>query len=197
MHHRIDISNILVAVLVTVLGIAVPNLFHLLGLGSMFLPMYLPLAVGAFILSWRNALMVGTCTPLISAFMTGMPPFYPPVAFMMAVQLGFLCLFISLMTHSRWNRGINLSPFRILAILIPGLMAERIMLFLMYSAILPLFGIQVAMFSVYDIVRGLPGILLLCAVAPFAVPRCTAILSKYSLRLYEDKETRGHEIRNP
>lgn len=187
----------LVAVLVTVLGVAVPGLFHLLGLGAVFLPMYLPLAVGAFILSRRNALMTGSFTPLISALITGMPPWYPPIAFIMSVQLGFLCLYISFVTHSRWNRDSHLSSAGILAILVPGLLLERMMLFILYGAVLPLFGIQAALFSAYDIIRGLPGILLLCAVVPFAVPRCVAILSRYSLRLYEDKEIKGHEIGNP
>jgi len=195
-HHRIDISNILVAVLVTVLGVAVPNLFHVLGLGAMFLPMYLPLAAGSFMLSRKNALMAGVCTPLISAGLTGMPPFYPPIAFMMMVQLGFLCLYLSSAAHSPWNRNVHLSPVRILAILIPGLLLERGLLFLLYSVVLPLFGVQAALFSIYDILRGLPGIFLLCAVVPFAVPRCVAILSKYSLRLYEDKDIKGHEIGN-
>jgi hypothetical protein len=187
----------LVAVLVTVLGVAVPNLFHILGLGAVFLPMYLPLALGAFILSRRNALMAGVFTPLISALMTGMPPWYPPIAFMMSAQMGFLCLYISVVTHARRNRNRHLSPAGILAILVPGLLLERMMLFLLYSAVLPLFGIQASLFSAYDIVKGLPGVLLLCAVVPFAVPRCVAILSRYSLRLYEDKEIKGHEIGNP
>ena len=75
-----------------VVGLVLPALFHSLGLGKVFLPMYLPVLVGAFVLPWRWALALGVLTPLVSALLTGMPPWFPPVALWMALELGLMAL---------------------------------------------------------------------------------------------------------
>ncbi|RPI94743.1 MAG: hypothetical protein EHM32_06440, partial [Spirochaetales bacterium] len=150
MHDRIDISNLLIAVIFSGLGIAVPVLFHALGLGSIFLPMYLPLAIGAFLLNRVNAVIVGFFTPLISALLTGMPPFYPPVAFIMMLQLAVFCFTISLLTH-RFKSGIFIS-------LAAAVLIDRILLAALYYFIYPFFSIDSRIITLYDLVKSLPGI---------------------------------------
>ncbi|MCL2626693.1 MAG: hypothetical protein FWD46_07770 [Cystobacterineae bacterium] len=73
-----------------VMGLLLPPLFHSLGLGRVFLPMYLPVLVGAFILPLRWAVGVGGLTPLLSALLSGMPPWFPPVALWMALELALM-----------------------------------------------------------------------------------------------------------
>jgi hypothetical protein len=185
MHERIDFNNILLAVIFAVLGIAVPALFHAIGLGSMFLPMYLPLSVGAFLLKERNAFMTGALTPLLSGLLTGMPPFYPPIAFVMAAQLGVFCLMVSLLTHRfRWN---------IMPALITAVVSDRVILFVCYYFILPSFQVHSVFFALYDVAKGIPGIAIMFAAVPSVVPRCIRIIQRNTLRIYEQKPGEDYE----
>jgi len=185
MHDRIDISNLLLAVVFSALGIAVPVLFHALGLGSVFLPMYLPLAVGAFLLSRSNALMLGFFTPLFSALLTGMPPFYPPVAFIMMIQLPAFCFTISALSH-RYTKSV-IPP------LVAAVLIDRLLLAVLFYFIYPLFSIDARIITLYDLVKSLPGIALMFIVTPLAVPRCVALLKKHSLQILEHERGENRE----
>jgi len=68
----------------------------------------------------RPAPAAGTSlvTPLLSGAVTGMPPFFPPVAPCMAVELALMCGAIALVVR-RWPRA---HP---LAVLVPVLLAGR------------------------------------------------------------------------
>lgn len=69
------------------LGLLLPMAFHITGLaGKIFLPMHIPVLMGGLILGWQHGLFLGIFTPLISSFLTGMPPLYP-MALIMAVEL--------------------------------------------------------------------------------------------------------------
>jgi hypothetical protein len=92
MHDRIDINNILIAVIFSAFAVILPLIFHLIGLGAIFMPMYLPLAIGAFMMNRSNAFIAGAVTPLVSSIMTGMPPLYPPIAVIVSFQLSIFCL---------------------------------------------------------------------------------------------------------
>jgi hypothetical protein len=69
----LDLREISRAALVTAAGLALPWVFHALRLGHVFLPMYLPLLAGAFVLRPRTATAAAVATPLVSAAATGMP----------------------------------------------------------------------------------------------------------------------------
>lgn len=68
-------------------ALLMPVLFHLIHLGRLFMPMYLPLMTLAFLVRPLPAVLTAAMTPLLSAAVTGMPPFYPPVAAFMAIEL--------------------------------------------------------------------------------------------------------------
>jgi len=60
--------------------------FHMLSFGGpMFLPMHIPVLVAGFLLPWQFAALVGITTPLLSSFLTGMPPV--PTVFTMTAEL--------------------------------------------------------------------------------------------------------------
>ncbi|MBN1534038.1 MAG: hypothetical protein JXA20_15315 [Spirochaetes bacterium] len=183
MHEKLNISNIILAGIFTSLGVVIPMLFHLLGLGAVFLPMYLPLSVGAYMLSTRNALIMGIFTPLLSALITGMPPFYPPVAFLMMVQLGVFCTVISLMQH-RLKAPVLLS-------LLAAIALDRALLVAAYYIAAPLFSVSFGIISAYDILKSLPGILIMLVMVPVAVPRGLALLRRNSLNPYGGRKMRG------
>ena len=147
-----------------------------LGSGSAMASLF----AGAFLLKRVNAFMMGVFTPLISAVLTGMPPFYPPIAFVMSVQLGIVCYAISHITHS--------FKLRVILTLIIAIVIDRLLLVLFYYLIIPLFHINYGIYTAYDLVKCFPGIVLIVILVPVLVPRAIDVLNRYSLRLYEDKK---------
>lgn len=77
------------------LGIVLPMLFHLIGLGKIFLPMHLPILMCGFLVSPTVALVCGIVTPIISGALTSMPPLFP-IGVIMAAELGVLALSASI-----------------------------------------------------------------------------------------------------
>lgn len=67
-------------------ALVLPVFFHALGLGSAFMPMFYPLALAGFLVAAPLAMITGVSAPLLSALLTGMPPFYPPIAFIMTAE---------------------------------------------------------------------------------------------------------------
>lgn len=189
MHDKINITGVAVAVIFSAFGIAVPVLFHLIGLGSIFLPMYLPLVIGAFLLGKKDALMMGAFTPLVSALVTGMPPLYPPVAFMMSIQLAAQCLLVSFLAH----RARSLSRWHVVAIVLVSFVAERALYSLLNFIVMPLLGISGGLMSLYGILKGAPGIILISIAAPFAVPKFLHLVNRFALRPYERNSVPGGE----
>jgi hypothetical protein len=134
-----------------------------------------------------NALMAGLFTPLASALITGMPPLYPPIAFMMSLQLGLACLGISWLAHRR----ADVSRAGVLGIVLAALLFDRALLVGIYALVFPLLGLDAGFYGLYDAAKGLPGVILICLAAPAAVPKGVEILRRHSLRLYELKGA-GH-----
>ncbi|MCL1911842.1 MAG: hypothetical protein FWG13_06530 [Leptospirales bacterium] len=177
MRDSIDINNLLLCAVFSALGITVPVIFHILAMGSAFLPMFIPLAIGAFFLDIKNALIIAIATPLASALLTGMPPLYPPIAFIMAAELAVFCFIISLLNAK--------TKLPVLAVLLIAETAERTLQVLLYLYIMPLFGISAAAWSVYDILKVMPGIILMSILVPIIVPAARKIIERRSLRLFE------------
>ena len=145
------------AALTVALGVLVPIVFHAVGLGPVFLPMFLPIAVGAFFLSPGLAAAVGLATPLISSLATGMPPWMPPVAPVLTVELVVFGALLS------WLNRRGLQP---LVALVLALTADRLLLLFVVLTIAPLFGWPERAFSVGAVVSGLPGVALILLVTP-------------------------------
>jgi len=177
MHENLDINNIVLAVIFSAFGVLVPVLFHLIGLGSIFLPMFIPLAAGAFFLSPVNAMIMGIFTPLASAVLTGMPPFYPPVVFVMMAGLGIFCLLISVLSHR--------TSIPRVGVLAAAILAERAVLLLFLAVIMPAFKISYRAFSLYELLKGAPGIILILITVPFMVRWLKQLIYRRSLRLFE------------
>lgn len=66
------------------IGLVLPMVFHAIGGGgAVFLPMHIPVIIGGFFLSIPYTLVVGVLTPVLSSLLTGMPPVFPVLPFMM------------------------------------------------------------------------------------------------------------------
>lgn len=146
------------------LAITLPMAFHALGpgMGPIFLPMYLPILALGLLASWEVALVVGCAAPLISAALTGMPPLAPPVALLMAFELGALAASASLARRIR----LDIWPAAVLAIV-----ASRIAGTFALVTIGRALGYDksVLAYAVLSLGIAWPGILLQLTVVPGAV----------------------------
>lgn len=170
-----DLREISRASFVTAAGLALPFLFHALRLGNVFLPMYLPLLAGAFLLSPRWALAVGALTPLVSAFATGMPPLFPPIALWMSVELGTMGLLAAL--------AYRRTALPVAVILAAVLLVGRVIYAALVFSTAAFFKLPPRLLSVASFVSGWPGMLL----AMFAIPAALAAIR----RIGPSAEARG------
>lgn len=155
------IRQIPLTALFVALGIVLPQFFHLVGLGSIFLPMFLPIMLGSMLLSWRFALTLAVLCPVVSWAITGMPPIAPPVLPVMLVELIIIALTISII-HVHLKKSFWLA-------LIAGILLDRIVLLVLVYILSPLFGLDHPLFSVALVTAGLPGIVLQLVTIPPAM----------------------------
>ena len=81
--YRLIASSTCVAI-----GVVLPIVFHSVGfMGSVFLPMHIPVLIAGLFLGARAGFITGVFTPLISTLVTGMPPMMPVLPIMI-VELG-------------------------------------------------------------------------------------------------------------
>jgi hypothetical protein len=140
-------------------AITLPTLFHLLQLGHVFMPMYIPLMALPFFVRWRVAATTASIVPLLSALVTGMPPLLPPVAPVMSAELATMAGVLGVLRR-HWPAA---SPVILLA---PVLVAGRFLnagLMLLASTTLNIPGELIAGIS---FIAGWPGILLMLVVIP-------------------------------
>jgi hypothetical protein len=133
------------------LGILMPILFHALGLGPVFLPMFWPIAVGSFFMPLGLALLVSCLTPFLSMLLTHMPG-SSPIAFIMMAELLVLSAAIVILRRYR-----QLPAVLLLAV---ALLLSRLVLLLILLLVIPLLGISPGeVFSGRMVASGLPGII--------------------------------------
>lgn len=162
----LDLRAVSRAALVTALAIALPPVFHAVKLGSVLLPMYLPILAGAFFLPPRQAAVAGAAAPLLSALLTGMPPFYPPIALWMTGELAVAGAVVSLV-----DRRLRTPPVLAVA---AGLAAARLVQAALVLETAGLADLPPRFLTVAAFVASWPGMLL----ALVAVPAAVAILRR-------------------
>ena len=140
-------------------GLLLPVLFHMVQLGRVLMPMYLPLVALAFFVRPAAAAATALVTPLLSMALTGMPPAYPPVAFVMASELALMAALTAAVVRRRPRVDPRLVLVAVLAL--GRLYYFGVMLLLAgWLRLPPLFvaGLSVA--------SGWPGIVLMLVVIP-------------------------------
>ncbi|MBP8303419.1 MAG: hypothetical protein KBE04_04755 [Phycisphaerae bacterium] len=140
-------------------ALVLPALFHVVQLGHVLMPMYLPLVTLAFFVRPLPASATACIVPLLSGAVTGMPPFYPPVAAFMALELAAMAGLIAALVQ--WRPKINEW-----LVLIPVLLLGRCL----YVGLVYVFSLIVELPAGFlaglSFVKGWPGILLMVAVVP-------------------------------
>ena len=87
--------NIVFTILAIGFGITFPRVFHLVGLGPVFLPMFLPIVILALVTSPIYLLSAAIITPLLSTALFGMPGL--TTSSIMIVQLSIIGTTIELL----------------------------------------------------------------------------------------------------
>lgn len=73
-----DVKKLVLAGMLTALGVLLPMLFHTFGIaGNIFLPMHIPVLLCGFLCGWRYGGLSGAAVVLLSSLFTGKPPIYP------------------------------------------------------------------------------------------------------------------------
>jgi len=142
-------------------ALVLPVFFHLLGLGSAFMPMFYPLALAGFLVATPLAMIVGISAPLLSALFTGMPPFYPPIAFIMMAE-GIVLAGIP--SFLRGKKGLPILP-----VLLVTLLGDRLVLLAAVILISHLLELPAGVLGTAAVIHGLPGMALILAVLPSMV----------------------------
>jgi len=162
--ERYSARDIVFGGLFLALAVVIPYLFHVAGggkLGSVFLPMLLPIAMCGFLTGTRVAVVVGATAPLVSSLLTGMPPMYPPIALMMCGE-GILLGGVTSVLYQKAKLNVWTS-------LAAAAGSDR--LFVAFATLLlsRWFSLPERVFSWGAVVYGLPGVALQFAVIPATV----------------------------
>lgn len=140
-------------------ALLLPVLFHLIHLGHLFMPMYLPLVALAFFVRPGMAALTAATVPLLSGAVTGMPPFYPPIAPVMSVELAATVMMIGV---CRWS----FPSAPALVILIPALVCGRVInAGLMYLAA-SCMNLPATFVAGISFLSGWPGMILMLVTIP-------------------------------
>jgi len=143
-------------------ALLLPSLFHLIRLGHVFMPMYLPLVALAFFVRPLPAAVTAAVVPMLSALVTGMPPLYPPVAPIMALELAVMAALIAA-ARRRWPLAAEIR------LLLPVLILGRVLYVGMAASFARFVELPVAWVAGVSLISGWPGIALMLAVVPAIV----------------------------
>ena len=101
------IKNITLSALFIALGLVLPFVtMQIPSIGSMLLPMHIPVLLCGYVLSYKYGLLVGVITPLLRHLIFGMPPLLSAIT--MAFELGAYGFF-SGMLYRKMNKNIYAS----------------------------------------------------------------------------------------
>jgi hypothetical protein len=156
-----NLRALVVSAMMAALAITLPVGFHAAGLGRTFSPLLLPLLLNGFLVPPGWALLTGAVSPIASGVMTGMPPFYPPVALIMtaeAAELGGVASGIF-----RWTKPRIWLPLGAAVIL--GRFTNLVLTWQLAGA----FGLPQVFSATASLVQSLPGTILQCTVVPVIV----------------------------
>ncbi len=94
-------KRLLITSMFIAIGIILPSIFHNFNMaGNIFLPMHIPILICAIICGEKYGGICGLVVPILSSFLTGMPPIFP-VAIIMSLELGCYGLILGILLKRR------------------------------------------------------------------------------------------------
>ena len=159
MSRRLSPRELAYAGLFGAAALLLPVLFHIVHLGHVFMPMYLPLVTLPFFVRPLPAAVTALVTPLLSGAVTGMPPFFPPVAVFMALELAIMAALIAVVMQ-RWPRANEW------LVLVPVLLLGRVLYVGLVYAFSVAIKLPAGFMAGLSFLSGWPGVILMIVVVP-------------------------------
>ena len=164
MKNNNSVREMVISSLCITMGLILPVIFHSFGLGSTFLPMHIPVLLSGFILPMPYAVAVGAITPLLSSIITGMPPMFPIMPYMVFELAAYAAV------ASILSRKMRLNPY---PSLVGSMIVGRIVAGVVVWVLIELFGAKLPnpfVFIGSAITTGIPGMIIqLVAIPPMVV----------------------------
>jgi len=170
---------IITSAVMAAFGITLPIVFHMVGLGSKFLPMLLPILLNGFLSTLSWAMLTGALVPLASGLLTGMPPFYPPIALIMSVE-GTIMAGTAAAVY-------RMSRPRIWPALTIALIVDRTTSVTLLWFVAGKLGLPASAVSIASLLQGLPGVALQIVVVPLVV---RALAARKGILFQDDDESK-------
>lgn len=158
---HLRLRALIVSAMMAALAITLPIGFHAAGLGSTFSPLLLPLLLNGFLAPAGWAVLTGAVAPLLSGAMTGMPPFYPPIAFIMSAE-GMVLAGVAAALYRRTRP-------RVWVPLVCAVVLGRLTNLALTWQLAGMVGLPKTFSAVASLVHSLPGTALQCTVVPAVV----------------------------
>lgn len=158
-----SIREIVLSGLFITLGIILPIIFHAFGAGSTFSPMHIPVLIAGFVVSAPFAIAVGAIIPMLSSLLTGMPPAFPVLPFMV-FELATYGAFSSLM-YRKFKSNVYIS---LISSMIVGRIVSSVVVWVLatfFMAKLP----NPFVFILVGITQGIPGIIIQIVFIPVII----------------------------
>ncbi|MDK2563101.1 ECF transporter S component [Romboutsia sedimentorum] len=156
-NKKIVLSGLFIA-----FGIIVPMIFHTVNLaGSIFLPMHIPVLIAGFLLGPLYGGIVGALTPILSSFMTGMPPLVP----VMPIMVFELCAY-GIITGFLFGKTKN-TYISLVGAMIGGRLFAVVGAFLVSLTIAP--QVSPLMFVFGSLAKAIPGMIVQIVFIPILV----------------------------
>lgn len=168
-----NLIQIATAGLFIAFGIVLPMMFHVIGLGSTFLPMHIPVLLSGFVLDAPMAAAVGAITPFLSSIFTGMPPAFPVMPYMVCELAAYG--YVTSLFYKKMHRNVYTS-------LICSMISGRIVSGMAVWILATLFAAKLPgpiTFITASVTKGLPGI----AIQLIFIPGIVLLLRKYMVKM--------------
>ncbi len=134
-------------------------------IGSMLLPMHIPVLLCGFFCGWPYGLAVGVISPLLRSLLFGMPPMYP-TAVAMVFELAIYGLMTGLL-YKRFPKNIGFCYLTLLISMIAGRVVWGAVSFALYGLSGTAFTMDI--FMAGSVIKALPGIAVQLVLIPALV----------------------------
>lgn len=171
------IRNIILSAMFIALGLVLPMAIHSVAAGPVLLPMHIIVLLAGIFLPFYFALAVAILIPLLNFLLTGMPPLFPGLCYMLPEIVTYGIVIHLLYHKAKWN---------IHFALIGSMAAGRIVVGGAVWLLVQLFAVKLASplaFVSASVVTGLPGILLQLVIIPAVVLAVQKMQKKSTIHL--------------
>lgn len=155
-----SLKELVLSGLFIAIGLLLPTFFHAFGLGSAFLPMHIPVLIAGFTVSIPYAITVGILTPILSSLLTGMPPHFPVLPYMVFELATYGAVASLLYKKMKLNVYISLIGSLIAGRIVAGIAVWVLAAFFLAKLPGPL------VFITGSVVKSIPGIIIQLALIP-------------------------------